>query len=287
MEALTTLFDDTPQMAGSASMPEELRALYDGGLAIPAGAAPDRPYIIANFVQTLDGVISFEIAGHDTGGDISGQSEIDHAVMGIVRAEADAVLWGSSNYMVSRRFVPTPEAIWKPGAAYYRDLRARLGKPPVPLAVVVTASGDIDTSGALLRQPEQPALVVTSDAGAARLGDLQDAPNTTIRVVPGAGGGNLVPPQAVASIMAEEFGVRTLLVEGGARIFGSFLAAGLMDELFLTIAPQFAGRGQQAPRPGLVDGTAFAPATAPWARLLSLKRGGSHLFARYAVVGPR
>ncbi|HKD77262.1 MAG TPA: dihydrofolate reductase family protein [Ktedonobacterales bacterium] len=284
MDTLTTLFDDAPQPAEANGLPAELRAIYGGELAISGRAASNRPIIIANFVQSLDGVISFEIAGHDTGGDISGHSEIDHAVMGILRAEADAVLWGSSNYMVSRRFVPTPEAIWKPGTAYYQDLRKSLGKPPHPLAVVVTASGNIDTSGALLRQPEQPALVVTTASGAARLGDLADAPNTTMRVVPGDGG---VPPQAVASILAQEFGVGTLLVEGGARIFGAFLAAGLMDEVFLTIAPQFAGRADQAPRPGLIEGVAFAPATAPWARLLSLKRGESHLFARYAVVGPR
>ncbi len=284
METLTTLFDDAPQSVDSASLPVELQAIYGGDLMIPTGAAPERPYIIANFVQTLDGVISFGIAGRDTGGDISGHSEIDHAVMGILRAEADAVLWGSSNYMAVRRFVPTPEAIWKPGATHYHDLRRRLGKPPAPLAVVVTASGDIDTGGAILRRPDQPALVVTTQAGAARLGDLPDAPNTTVRDVPGDGE---VPPQAVASLLAQEFGVRTLLVEGGARIFGAFLAAGLMDEVFLTIAPQFAGRSAQASHPGLVEGVAFAPATAPWARLLSLKRGGSHLFARYAVVGPR
>jgi riboflavin biosynthesis pyrimidine reductase len=284
MEALTTLFDDAPQSSGATGLPEELQAIYGGDLAIPTNSSSDRPFIIANFVQTLDGVISFEIAGHDMGGDISGHSEIDHAVMGILRAEADAVLWGSSNYMVSRQFVPTPAAIWKPGAAYYHDLRAKLGKPSVPLAVVVTASGAIDTGGALLRQPDQPALVVTTASGAVRLGDLSDAPNTAVRVVPGDGE---VPPQEVASILAKEFGARTLLVEGGARIFGAFLAAGLMDELFLTISPQFAGRTDQPLRPGLVEGLAFTPTTAPWARLLSLKRGESHLFARYAVVGPR
>ena len=39
-----------------------------------------------------------------------------------------------------------------------------------------------------------------------------------------------------------------------------------MDELFLTMAPQFAGRSVARPRPALIEGMAFEPETAPWAR---------------------
>jgi riboflavin biosynthesis pyrimidine reductase len=55
--------------------------------------------------------------------------------------------------------------------------------------------------------------------------------------------------------------------------------AGLLDELFLTVAPQVAGRGGQ-PRRGLAEGAAFLPEAAPWFDLESVKRAGHHLFLR-------
>lgn len=284
MESLTTLFDNAPVDPAGGLTPE-LQAIYGSDLVIPASGVTARPYVVANFVTSLDGVAAYNVAGSDTGNAISGGSAVDHAVMGILRAEADAVLWGARNYMVARRFLATPAAIWPDGAADLQALRARLGKAPASLAVVVSASGDIDPTGAIFRSPDQPALVVTTDAGALRLEDLAvSAPNTTVRSV---AAGAVVSPAAVTRLLWKEFGVRTLLHEGGPQTFGAFLAAGLIDELFLTIAPQFAGRSDAASRPGLVAGTAFLPADAPWARLLSLKQGGSHLFTRYAVVGPR
>jgi hypothetical protein len=47
-----------------------LRLLYGGDLAFPR--PPDRPYVVANFVQTLDGVVSYAIRGRSGGGEISG-----------------------------------------------------------------------------------------------------------------------------------------------------------------------------------------------------------------------
>lgn len=47
-------------------------------------------------------------------------------------------------------------------------------------------------------------------------------------------------PEALASLK-EEFGIETLLLEGGAGINGSFLAAGLVDEFSVVIAPALDG----------------------------------------------
>jgi riboflavin biosynthesis pyrimidine reductase len=73
-----------------------------------------------------------------------------------------------------------------------------------------------------------------------------------------------------------------ILTEGGPRLFGDFLAEKYLDELFLTLAPQVAGRDGHIERPGLVAGKIFAPEHPLWGKLISLKRGGSHLFLRYA-----
>ena len=51
-----------------------------------------------------------------------------------------------------------------------------------------------------------------------------------------------------------ECGHRLVLSETGPRVFGSLLAAGLVDELFLTSAPTIAGRRPGDGRLGLVEG---------------------------------
>ena len=70
-------------------------------------------------------------------------------------------------------------------------------------------------------------------------------------------------------------------------MLGDFLAEELLDELFLTLAPQIAGRGASKPRPGLVEGHRFAPEHPLWGQLLSVKRRESHLFLRYAFRASR
>ena len=78
------------------------------------------------------------------------------------------------------------------------------------------------------------------------------------------------------------FNQHDLLVEGGPQLLGDFLAEGLLDELFLTLAPQIAGRDTSSGRPGLVTGQRFAPEHPLWGTLVSVKRAASHLFLRYA-----
>gem|GEM_PF-5748200 len=92
--------------------------------------------------------------------------------------------------------------------------------------------------------------------------------------------GNALHPADILRCLWTEFRVRTVLHEGGPRLFGPFLKVGLADELFLTIAPQVAGRNGPVARPGFVTDVAFAPENAPWAELQSLRIAGSHLFLR-------
>ena len=75
-----------------------------------------------------------------------------------------------------------------------------------------------------------------------------------------------------------------ILVEGGPQLMGDFFAGRLLDELFLTLAPQIAGRDGQVERPGLVMGQRFAPEHPLWGTLVSVKRSESHLFLRYAFT---
>lgn len=67
MEPIRTLFTAGPSQAGGALLPEGLRTKYGGDLSFPAVLDEDRPYVIANFVSTIDGVVTFNIPGQSEG----------------------------------------------------------------------------------------------------------------------------------------------------------------------------------------------------------------------------
>jgi riboflavin biosynthesis pyrimidine reductase len=78
-----------------------------------------------------------------------------------------------------------------------------------------------------------------------------------------------------------------ILVEGGPHLMGDFFAERRLDELFLTLAPQVAGRAQTqgaAERPGLVAGKLFAPDSPVWGTLITVHQSESHLFLRYSFA---
>jgi riboflavin biosynthesis pyrimidine reductase len=61
-----------------------------------------------------------------------------------------------------------------------------------------------------------------------------------------------IAPAVILKLLRDEFSVKFLLHEGGPALFGDFVAHGCVDELFLTVAPQFAGRDGKWPRPGVI-----------------------------------
>ena len=77
MEQINTLLDRSTAQDQPA-LPEELTILYGGDLRFPA--VDFEPYVIGNFVSTIDGVVSFEIPGESGGGDISGFNEADRFI---------------------------------------------------------------------------------------------------------------------------------------------------------------------------------------------------------------
>jgi riboflavin biosynthesis pyrimidine reductase len=72
------------------------------------------------------------------------------------------------------------------------------------------------------------------------------------------------------------------LIEGGPTLLGGFFAKRLVDEQFLTLAPQIAGRERNDGRLGLVMGKSFAPPNPLWGTLTDVRRSSSHLFLRYS-----
>lgn len=280
LESIVTLYEREPAMP--ETLPPTLAMAYDGGFVVPEGMAA-RPYVIANFVASLDGVIAYDTPGAQGGGAISGGSKPDHLVMGLLRAVADAVVFGAGSLREDKGAIRTPGFIYPPFADEYAALRAQLGKAqPQPLCVVVSASGSIDLNDSVLRQPEQQTLLATTAAGAERLSVESLPPDMEVLALAATADGG-VAPLALLETLGRDYGVRVALHEGGPRLLASFLAAGALDEVFLTLAPQLAGRSDESRRPALLEGHAFTPQTAPWSTLLSAKRAGSHLFLRYGL----
>jgi riboflavin biosynthesis pyrimidine reductase len=163
-------------------------------------------------------------------------------------------------------------------AGEYAQLRSRLGKPPHPLNVIVTGSGDLDPDFAILKQREVPVQVLTTARGAAKMGPrLQHVGRSIVAEA------DTIPAKEILRALQQMGMSRLVLLETGPQLTSVFLAERALDELFLTVAPQVAGRDDSSKRPGLASGHRFAPDDPRWAELVSVRRGDNHLFLRYSL----
>jgi riboflavin biosynthesis pyrimidine reductase len=265
---------DLPVRGGR--LPAALAARYAADLAIPLRT--HRPTIVANFVSTLDGVVAFDPGGPGGGRAVSGGFEPDRFLMGLLRATADAVLVGAGTVRARHTRSWTPERVHAASADAFREWRHTLGLAPTPTAVLVTGSGVLDPEGAWEPRGDQPVIVATTEQGAARL--RHGPPGLEVVVLAREG---RVPLPALRELLGTR-GFRVVVSEAGPSVFGELVAAGAVDELFLTLAPRLAGRSAQAMRPGLVSGMAFGPSQPPGGRLLGVMRSKDHLFLRYALT---
>ncbi len=269
-------------------LPAGLRELYDGDLHFPA--APDRrPYVIGNFVSTLDGVVSFQIEGHSGGSTISGSDQGDRFIMGLLRASVDAVMVGSRTvHDVSSKHLWIPAFTYPQAKALYTDFRVNvLHKPQNPLVVIISGSGRLDLDRAIFRTPQVRTVVITTSAGQDELATAGATKLGSVEIYALGATGGSIDPLAILRLLYSQFGVRILLHEGGPTLFGKFLSANVVDELFITLAPQIAGRTTPTIRPGLVQGVEFLPETASWFQLLGVKQKAEHLYLRYRRTDTR
>ncbi len=254
-------------------LPDELRRLYGGPLLLPAQA------LYANFVQSIDGIVAIRSVPSPSSV-ISGHAASDRFVMALLRAAADAVLIGAGTMRDAPGHQWTPAGVDPERAVLYAGFRERLGLPPQPRLVVLTASGGLN--------PGHPgfdpgALVITGEAGARRLaGSLPGSCELVVQ----AGSERIDVGEALGILRAG--GMRRILSEAGPAVTGQLLARSLLDELFVTQAPVLIGSDRngsraltgEAPVPVAVAGGLGRPST-----LVSAGRHGSYLFLRYRLTG--
>ena len=279
---LVQTLSDCDKDSGESALPQELRELYDGDLHLPtAGAA--RPFVIANFVSTLDGVVSYEMKGKSGGSTISGSDPADRFIMGLLRASTDAVMVGAGTlHDVSAKSLWTPEYVYPDAKRFYAEYRVNaLHKPEYPLLVIVSGSGQLELERAIFRTPAMRTVVITTSTGRDELTRRGAATLDSVEVHALNSSSGSIAPLAILQLLQSQFGVKTLLHEGGPRLFGQFLAADAVDELFLTLSPQIAGRTADVTRPAVVQGVQFLPDSAPRFQMVSVKEQAAYLYLRY------
>jgi len=265
-----------------SALPQELRELYDGDLHFRTSLAA-RPFVIANFVSTLDGVVSYEIEGKSGGSAISGSDAADRFIMGLLRASADAIVVGAGTLRdVSAESLWTPEHAY-PGAKHlYAEYRVSAQhKSEYPLLVIISGSGQLELERAIFRMPAMRTVVVTTLAGRDELTRRGATTPGSVEIHALNSSSGSIAPRAILQLLQSQFGVKILLHEGGPTLFGQFLAAEAVDEFFLTLSPQIAGRDGDATRPAVVQGVRFVPDSAPWFQMISVKERDAYLYLRY------
>ncbi|MEV4229535.1 pyrimidine reductase family protein [Streptomyces bobili] len=215
-------------------------------------------WLRANMVSTLDGA-----AQHD-GRSQPISSATDMRVFGTLRALADVVIVGAQTVR-QEHYRPAR------ARAEFAERREAAGQGAAPAIAIVSASLDLDFSLPLFTSPLVPTLILT---GAAAAPDrVAAAEKAGARVLIAGDGMGVEPARAVRALAA--LGHTRLLTEGGPRLLGQLVAAGVLDELCLTVSPMLAAGGAQriAGGPAVAVPQRFA--------LVSLLEEDGFLYSRY------
>jgi riboflavin-specific deaminase-like protein len=221
--------------------------------------APDRsrPWVRVNFVSSLDGAVQLD--GRSRG--LS--SDADRMVFGILRQHADAVLVGAGTLRdEGYRAVRLSEQ--------RRTWRRDNGLAENPTLVVVSGNLDLDPdSPTFADAPVRPVVLTHAGADEQRLAAMAKTADVVLC-------GESVVDLSVGLGELRGRGLDQVLCEGGPHLFGSLLAADLVDELCLTVSPMLAGPGS-----GRIIAGATGPAPTTMAPVQIIEEDG-FLFTRYA-----
>jgi 5-amino-6-(5-phosphoribosylamino)uracil reductase len=201
-----------PEPAGAVD-DAELERLYDYPPSLRT------PFVKLNFVASADGAATVD--GRSDG--LSGRA--DKKIFALARDLADVVLVGAGTvHAEGYRGVKRTEV--------RAERRARLGRSELPPIAVVTRRCSIEPDSPLVTDTVLAPIVLTCAAAPRDRRAALAAAGADVVV---AGDSTVDLAHAIGALA--ERGLLRVDCEGGPQLFGELIAAGLVDELCLTLAP--------------------------------------------------
>ncbi len=229
------------------------------GLRLADLAPPARPYLVLNMVVTLDGRVT--IGGRSGPIGNAADRELFHGL----RTQADAVMVGAGTARTERygRMARSEEL---------RERRRREGLSGDPIACIVSGRLNLPADLPLLQDGDSEVLILTASAD-----DPPDVP-ARCECVRGTAGDHRLELTPLLRELRAEHGVRSIVCEGGPSLNEALFHEGLVDELWLALAPKVAA-GEALT---MVRGPALDPVRE--LALVSVLESEGNLFMRYRVT---
>lgn len=222
--------------------------------AVPAGAT----FVRANMISSVDGAI----AVHGRSGLLGGPA--DRRVFHVLRSLADVVLVGAGTAR-TEGYGPVR------CSDDVRAARRERGQAAVPPVAVVTRSGVLDWTSPFFTEAEaRPIVFLGADADPGARRRAEEVADVVV-----AGDAGVEVGRVIGHL--RDAGLRSVLLEGGPGLNAEVVAAGLLDELCLTLAPRLVG----GTGPRVLSGDELGSALDLSLRQLLEEDG--FLFARLAV----
>jgi riboflavin biosynthesis pyrimidine reductase len=219
-----------PLVVPSASMRQLLPSADDapdpdelyGADARPAPAG--RPWLLVNMIASVDGATAVDGRSGGLGG--AG----DHRIFAALRGVPDIILVAAGTVRAENYHpVTLPD--------HLQERRRARGQDPVPRLAIVTRSLDLDLRGPLFEAGTSTPIVITSP-GSDRVRRSEVTAAGADLMLAGTGADLDL---AVALSTLGEMGASVVLSEGGPSFNGALVAAGLVDEVCLSVAPALVG----------------------------------------------
>lgn len=184
------------------------------------------PFVAINMVISLDGRVEFEGRSGGIGG------TADRRVMRNLRSNFDAVMRGGNSLRSEKILTSVPEDL-----ALHR---VNKGLSSQPFEVVITSSGEVPLGSNLTGSSPERILVV-SDLSIKEMSEVQDIPSGVRSVDSGSTSSSSNIRESLISLK-RDYGIKTVLSEGGPSLTKSLIKDNLAQNLFLTVSPKVLGR---------------------------------------------
>lgn len=224
--------------------------LFDGPFFASVSVDPTLPAVNTVFVQSADGN-----TGARNPADLGGGATDTHLIYeGLSRVHADAVMTGATTIQGSQMVF----GVWHPELVH---LRAGAGLPRHPAQIVVTRAAHLGIESDLMfNVPSIPVFILTTPTGAAALAP-RIATRSWITIIAAPEHEHLAG--SLRQLRADH-GIGRISCIGGRTLATELLDSGLVQDIYLTTAPQRGGE----------PGTPFYAGKGPLATTLVVKKAG-------------